>query len=105
MLKYRGQNRSVQLLALACWASVTRLLKLTPNIICFRGACGQNVAPWGKHHGFGEGVSLLEPWLVLVAEKTRELRSALPAAAPCELCRSWVGKPGDVGKPLLSPCS
>lgn len=39
------------------------------------------------------------------SRRTRELRSALPAAAPCELCRYWVGKPGDVGKQLLSPCS
>lgn len=67
--KYHGQSRSVHLLALACQAAVTQLLKLTPKISCFHRARGQNAVWWGRHHGFGEGVSLLEPWLVLVAEK------------------------------------
>ena len=59
----------MQLLALACRAAVTGLLNLTPKIGCLHRAPGQNAAWWGRHHGFGEGVSLLEPRLVLIAEK------------------------------------
>lgn len=89
----------------ACQPAVTRLLKLAPKIGRFRRARGQNAAQWGRHRGVGEGVSLLEPRLVPCSRKAREMRSALPAAPPCELCRCRAEKPGDVGKQVVSPHS